>query len=85
MADNDAHIAEVVAGENKVYVDTGIFPTAERRHMADRVQGNEAEREGKNNFDDHTYRNYKKCRYGIIEKQKLLQGGEWIVRSSNMR
>ena len=44
MADNDAHIAEVVAGENKVYVDTGIFPTAERRHMADRVQGNEAER-----------------------------------------
>ena len=39
MADNDAHIAEVVAGENKVYVDTGIFPTAERRHMADRVQG----------------------------------------------
>ena len=22
--------------------------------MADRVQGNEAEREGKNNFDDHT-------------------------------
>ena len=29
MADNDAHIAEVVAGENKVYVDTGIFPTAE--------------------------------------------------------
>ena len=53
-ADNDAHIAEVVAGENKVYVDTGIFPTAERRHMADRVQGNEAEREGKNNFDDHT-------------------------------
>lgn len=54
MADNDAHIAEVVAGENKVYVDTGIFPTAERRHMADRVQGNEAEREGKNSFDDHT-------------------------------
>lgn len=54
MADNDAHIAEVVAGENKVYVDTGIFPTAERRHMADRVQGSEAEREGKNNFDDHT-------------------------------
>lgn len=54
MADNDAHIAEVVAGENKVYVDTGIFPTAERRHMTDRVQGNEAEREGKNNFDDHT-------------------------------
>ena len=54
MADNDAHIAEVVAGENKVYVDTGIFPTAERRHMADRVQGNEAERECKNNFDDHT-------------------------------
>lgn len=54
MADNDAHITEVVAGENKVYVDTGIFPTAERRHMADRVQGNEAEREGKNNFDDHT-------------------------------
>lgn len=54
MADNDAHIAEVVAGENKVYVDTGIFPTAERRHMADRVQGNEAEREGKNNFDDYT-------------------------------
>lgn len=54
MADNDAHIAEVAAGENKVYVDTGIFPTAERRHMADRVQGNEAEREGKNNFDDHT-------------------------------
>ena len=54
MADNDAHIAEVVAGKNKVYVDTGIFPTAERRHMADRVQGNEAEREGKNNFDDHT-------------------------------
>ena len=54
MADNDTHIAEVVAGENKVYVDTGIFPTAERRHMADRVQGNEAEREGKNNFDDHT-------------------------------
>lgn len=54
MADNDAHIAEVVAGENKVYVDTGIFPTAERRHMVDRVQGNEAEREGKNNFDDHT-------------------------------
>ena len=54
MADNDAHIAEVVAGENKVYVDTGIFPTAERRHMADRVQGNEAERAGKNNFDDHT-------------------------------
>ena len=54
MADNDAHIAEVVAEENKVYVDTGIFPTAERRHMADRVQGNEAEREGKNNFDDHT-------------------------------
>ena len=54
MADNDAHIAEVVAGENKVYVDTGIFPTAERRHMEDRVQGNEAEREGKNNFDDHT-------------------------------
>lgn len=54
MADNDAHIAEVVAGENKVYVDTGISPTAERRHMADRVQGNEAEREGKNNFDDHT-------------------------------
>ena len=54
MADNDAHIAEVVAGENKVYVDTGIFPTAERRHMADRVQGNEAEREGKNNFDDQT-------------------------------
>lgn len=54
MADNDAHIAEVVAGENKVYVDTGIFPTAERRHMADRVQGNEAKREGKNNFDDHT-------------------------------
>lgn len=37
MADNDTHIAEVVAGENKVYVDTGIFPTAERRHMADRV------------------------------------------------
>lgn len=29
MADNDAHIAEVVAGENKVYVDTGIFQTAE--------------------------------------------------------
>lgn len=29
MADNDAHITEVVAGENKVYVDTGIFPTAE--------------------------------------------------------
>ena len=28
--------------------------TMERRHMADRVQGNEAEREGKNNFDDHT-------------------------------
>ena len=54
MADNDTHIAEVVAGENKVYVDTGIFPTAERRHMEDRVQGNEAEREGKNNFDDHT-------------------------------
>ena len=54
MADNDTHITEVVAGENKVYVDTGIFPTAERRHMADRVQGNEAEREGKNNFDDHT-------------------------------
>ena len=54
MADNDAHIAEVVAGEKKVYVDTGIFPTAERRHMADRVQGNEAEREDKNNFDDHT-------------------------------
>ena len=54
MADNDTHIAEVVAGENKVYVDIGIFPTAERRHMADRVQGNEAEREGKNNFDDHT-------------------------------
>ena len=50
MADNDTHIAEVVAGENKVYVDTGIFPTAERRHMADRVQGNEAEREGKSNF-----------------------------------
>ena len=22
--------------------------------------------------------------YGIIEKQKLLQGGEWIVRSSDM-
>lgn len=38
MADNDAHIAEVVAGENKVYVDTGIFPTAERRHMADRYK-----------------------------------------------
>lgn len=54
MADNDAHIAEVVAGENKVYVDTGIFPTAERRHMADRVQGSVTEREGKNNFDDHT-------------------------------
>ena len=54
MADNDAHIAEVVAGENKVYVDTGIFPTAERRHMADRVQGNEAERDGKKNFADHT-------------------------------
>lgn len=29
MADNDTHIAEIVAGENKVYVDTGIFPTAE--------------------------------------------------------
>ena len=29
MADNDTLIAEVVAGENKVYVDTGIFPTAE--------------------------------------------------------
>lgn len=29
MADNDTHIAEVVAGENKVYVDIGIFPTAE--------------------------------------------------------
>ena len=29
MADNDTHTAEVVAGENKVYVDTGIFPTAE--------------------------------------------------------
>ena len=29
MADIDTHIAEVVAGENKVYVDTGIFPTAE--------------------------------------------------------
>ena len=29
MADNDTHIAEVVAGENKVYVDTGIFTTAE--------------------------------------------------------
>lgn len=54
MADNDAHIAEVVAGENKVYVDTGIFPTAERRHMADRVQGSVTEREGKNNFDDRT-------------------------------
>lgn len=54
MADNDAHIAEVVAGENKVYVDTGIFPTAERRHMADGVQGSVTEREGKNNFDDHT-------------------------------
>ena len=30
MADNDAHIAEVVAGENKVYVDTGIFPNSRR-------------------------------------------------------
>ena len=26
---SDTHIAEVVDGENKVYVDTGIFPTAE--------------------------------------------------------
>ena len=26
----------------------------ERRHMADRAQGNMIEREGKNNFDDHT-------------------------------
>ena len=48
--------------------------------MADGVQGSVTEREGKNNIG-----NYKKCRYGIIEKQKLLQGGEWIVRSSNMR
>ena len=56
----------------------------ERRHMADRAQGNMIEREGKNNFDDHIG-NYKKCRYGIIEKQKLLQGGDWIVRSSDMR
>ena len=54
MADNDAHIAEVVAGENKVYVDTGIFPTAERRHMADRARGSVTEGKGKNNFDDHT-------------------------------
>ena len=54
MADNDAHIAEVVAGENKVYVDTGIFPTAERRHMADRVQGSVTEGKGENNFDDRT-------------------------------
>ena len=30
MADNDTHIAEVVAGENKVYVDTGIFPTTSK-------------------------------------------------------
>lgn len=54
MADNDAHIAEVVAGENKVYVDTGIFPTAERKHMADRVQGSVTEGKGENNFDDRT-------------------------------
>lgn len=54
MADNDAHIAEVVAGENKVYVDTGIFPTAERRHMEDRVQGSVTEGKGENNFDDRT-------------------------------
>lgn len=26
----------------------------ERRHMADKTQGNMIEREGKNNFDDHT-------------------------------
>lgn len=53
--------------------------------MADGVQGSVTEREGKNNFDDYTISAIIKVRYGIIEKQKLLQGGEWIVRSSNMR
>lgn len=74
MADNDAHIAEVVAGENKVYVDTGIFPTAERRHMADRVQGNEAEREGKNNFDDHTISAIIKSAIWYNRKTKVITG-----------
>ena len=74
MADNDAHIAEVVAGENKVYVDTGIFPTAERRHMADRVQGNEAEREGKNNFDDHTISAIIKVPIWYNRKTKVITG-----------
>ena len=54
--------------------------------MADRAQGSVTEGKGENNFDDSYHiGNYKKCRYGIIEKQKLLQGGEWIVRSSDMR
>lgn len=74
MEDNDAHIAEVVAGENKVYVDTGIFPTAERRHMADRVQGNEAEREGKNNFDDHTISAIIKVPIWYNRKTKVITG-----------
>lgn len=74
MADNDAHIAEVVAGENKVYVDTGIFPTAERRHMEDRVQGNEAEREGKNNFDDHTISAIIKVPIWYNRKTKVITG-----------
>lgn len=74
MADNDTHIAEVVAGENKVYVDTGIFPTAERRHMADRVQGNEAEREGKNNFDDHTISAIIKVPIWYNRKTKVITG-----------
>ena len=53
--------------------------------MADRAQGSVTEGKGKNNFDDHTISAIiKKCRYGIIEKQKLLQGGDWIVRSSDM-
>ena len=62
MADNDAHIAEVVAGENKVYVDTGIFPTAERRHMADRVPIRQQPAQNK----------YSKCPFALSFKSKKV-------------
>lgn len=52
--------------------------------MADRAQGSVTEGKGKNNFDDHTISAIIKSAIWYDRKQKLLQGGDWIVRSSDM-
>lgn len=42
--------------------------------MADRVQGSEAEREGKNNFDDHTISAIIKSAIWYNRKTKVITG-----------